>query len=122
MMVTRQILPRRKYLPENDGKYVTQPGTDPGLRIETDPDPDRTVTLMHVAMMPEFGYVEGCARAEELARAPARVSLPIRRLKANSQVAEPRLGRLTFAGSAVFALCPLCGLSFPERDGRYWGA
>ncbi|WP_370031437.1 hypothetical protein [Qipengyuania mesophila] len=42
-----------------EGKYLTQPGTDPRLRFET--DPDGTVTIVHVGMMPELGYVEGCA-------------------------------------------------------------
>ena len=42
-----------------EGRYLTQPGTDPRLRFET--DPDGTVTIVHVGVMPELGYVEGCA-------------------------------------------------------------
>ena len=42
-----------------DGKYLTQPGDDPRLRFET--DPDGTVSIIHVGVMPELGYVEGCA-------------------------------------------------------------
>lgn len=42
-----------------EGKYLTQPGDDPRLRFEI--DPDGTVSIVHVGMMPELGYVEGCA-------------------------------------------------------------
>lgn len=42
-----------------EGKYLTQPGDDPRLRFET--EPDGTVSIVHVGVMPELGYVEGCA-------------------------------------------------------------
>ncbi len=42
-----------------EGKYLTQPGNDPRLRFEI--DPDGTVSTVHVGVMPELGYVEGCA-------------------------------------------------------------
>lgn len=41
------------------GKYLTQPGNDPRLRFET--GEDGRVTLIHVGLMPQLGYVEGCA-------------------------------------------------------------
>jgi len=40
-------------------KYLTQPGSDPRLRFEI--GRDRKVSLVHVGMMPQLGYVEGCA-------------------------------------------------------------
>lgn len=40
-------------------KYLTQPGTDPRLRFEI--GEDGRVSLIHVGLMPELGYVEGCA-------------------------------------------------------------
>ena len=40
-------------------KYLTQPGDDPRLRFEI--DADGKVSVMHVGMMPQLGYVEGCA-------------------------------------------------------------
>lgn len=47
-----------KYV-EAPAKYLTQPGDDPRLRFEI--DGDGTVSLIHVGLMPELGYVEGCA-------------------------------------------------------------
>jgi hypothetical protein len=41
------------------GKYLTQPGNDPRLRFEI--GQDGRVSLVHVGLMPELGYVEGCA-------------------------------------------------------------
>lgn len=41
------------------GKYLTQPGNDPRLRFEL--GENGRVSLVHVGMMPELGYVEGCA-------------------------------------------------------------
>lgn len=41
------------------GKYLTQPGSDPRLRFEI--GQDGRVSLIHVGMMPQLGYVEGCA-------------------------------------------------------------
>lgn len=40
-------------------KYLAQPGSDPRLRFEI--GGDGKVSLIHVGMMPELGYVEGCA-------------------------------------------------------------
>lgn len=40
-------------------KYLTQPGTDPRLRFEI--GEDGKVSLIHAGLMPELGYVEGCA-------------------------------------------------------------
>lgn len=42
------------------GKYLTQPGNDPRLRFEIGED-DGRVSLVHVGLMPQLGYVEGCA-------------------------------------------------------------
>ncbi|WP_247712060.1 hypothetical protein [Qipengyuania qiaonensis] len=42
-----------------EGKYLTQPGDDPRLRFEI--DPDGRVSIVHVGLMPELGFVEGCA-------------------------------------------------------------
>jgi hypothetical protein len=39
-------------------KYLTQPGNDPRLRFEIE---GGKVSVMHVGLMPELGYVEGCA-------------------------------------------------------------
>ncbi|WP_156840434.1 hypothetical protein [Novosphingobium aquimarinum] len=39
-------------------KYLTQPGKDPRLRFEIE---GGKVSVMHVGLMPELGYVEGCA-------------------------------------------------------------
>lgn len=41
------------------GKYLTQPGNDPRLMFEI--SPEGTVTQVHVGVMPQLGYVEGCA-------------------------------------------------------------
>lgn len=41
------------------GKYLTQPGNDPRLRFEI--GRDGRVNLIHVGLMPQLGYVEGCA-------------------------------------------------------------
>ena len=41
------------------GKYLTQPGNDPRLRFEI--GADGRVSQMHVGLMPQLGYVEGCA-------------------------------------------------------------
>ena len=40
-------------------KYLTQPGNDPRLRFEI--GEAGRVSLIHVGLMPELGYVEGCA-------------------------------------------------------------
>jgi hypothetical protein len=40
-------------------KYLTQPGSDPRLRFEI--GENRRVSLIHVGLMPQLGYVEGCA-------------------------------------------------------------
>lgn len=40
-------------------KYLTQPGNNPRLRFEI--GEDGRVGLIHVGMMPQLGYVEGCA-------------------------------------------------------------
>ena len=40
-------------------KYLTQPGDDPRLRFEI--ESNGKVSLVHVGVMPELGYVEGCA-------------------------------------------------------------
>ena len=40
-------------------KYLTQPGNDPRLRFEI--GEDGRVSLIHVGLMPQLGYVEGCA-------------------------------------------------------------
>ncbi len=42
-----------------EGRYLTQPGDDPRLRFEI--DPNGTVSIIHVGVMPELAYVEGCA-------------------------------------------------------------
>lgn len=47
-----------KYV-EAPAKYLTQPGNDPRLLFEL--DADGKVGLVHVGMMPELGFVEGCA-------------------------------------------------------------
>lgn len=47
-----------KYV-EAPGKYLTQPGGDPRLRFEI--GADRKVSLVHVGLEPQLGYVEGCA-------------------------------------------------------------
>lgn len=41
------------------GKYLTQPGSDPRLRFEI--GEDGRVSLIHAGLMPQLGYVEGCA-------------------------------------------------------------
>lgn len=41
------------------GKYLTQPGEDPRLRFEI--GENGRVTLIHAGLMPQLGYVEGCA-------------------------------------------------------------
>lgn len=41
------------------GKYITQPGDDPRLRFEI--GENGRVSLIHAGLMPELGYVEGCA-------------------------------------------------------------
>lgn len=40
-------------------KYLDQPGSDPRLRFEI--DASGKVSLVHVGLMPELGFVEGCA-------------------------------------------------------------
>lgn len=40
-------------------KYLTQPGNDPRLRFEI--GENGRVSLIHAGLMPELGYVEGCA-------------------------------------------------------------
>ena len=40
-------------------KYLTQPGADPRLRFEI--GENGRVSLIHVGLMPQLGYVEGCA-------------------------------------------------------------
>ena len=40
-------------------KYLTAPSGDPALRFEI--DEDGKVSLIHVGMQPQLGYVEGCA-------------------------------------------------------------
>ena len=40
-------------------KYLTQPGNDPRLRFEI--GEDGRVSLIHAGLMPQLGYVEGCA-------------------------------------------------------------
>ena len=47
-----------KYV-EAPAKYLTQPGNDPRLRFEI--GKDGRVSLVHVGLMPQLGYVEGCA-------------------------------------------------------------
>lgn len=47
-----------KYV-EAPGKYLTQPGNDPRLIFEI--GIDGRVSLIHVGLMPELGYVEGCS-------------------------------------------------------------
>jgi len=47
-----------KYI-ESPAKYLTQPGEDPRLRFEI--DKDGKVSLIHVGLMPQLAYVEGCA-------------------------------------------------------------
>lgn len=47
-----------KYV-EAPGKYLTQPGTDPRLRFEI--GTDGKVTLIHVGLVPQLEYVEGCS-------------------------------------------------------------
>ncbi len=44
---------------EAPAKYLAQPGDDPRLRFEI--GADRKVALIHVGLMPQLGYVEGCA-------------------------------------------------------------
>lgn len=41
------------------GKYLTQPGDDPRLRFEL--GENGRVTSVHVGLMPQLSYVEGCA-------------------------------------------------------------
>lgn len=41
------------------GKYLTQPGDDPRLRFEI--GENGRVSLIHAGLMPQLGYVEGCA-------------------------------------------------------------
>lgn len=41
------------------GKYLTQPGNDPRLRFEI--AENGRVSLIHAGLMPQLGYVEGCA-------------------------------------------------------------
>lgn len=41
------------------GKYLTQPGSEPRLRFEM--GEDGLVALIHAGLMPQLGYVEGCA-------------------------------------------------------------
>lgn len=59
----REVFPTFRETPHKytgpKGKYLTQPGDDPRLRFEI--DPDGTVGVIHVGVMPELGYVEGCA-------------------------------------------------------------
>lgn len=40
-------------------KYLTQPGNDPRLRFEI--GENGRVSLIHAGLMPQLGYVEGCA-------------------------------------------------------------
>lgn len=40
-------------------KYLTQPGNDPRLRFEI--GENGRVSLVHAGLMPQLGYVEGCA-------------------------------------------------------------
>lgn len=40
-------------------RYLTQPGNEPRLRFEI--GEDGRVSLVHVGLMPQLGYVEGCA-------------------------------------------------------------
>ena len=47
-----------KYV-EAPAAYLTQPGNDPRLRFEI--GADGRVTEIHVGLMPQLGYVEGCA-------------------------------------------------------------
>lgn len=47
-----------KYV-EAPAKYLTQPGNDPRLRFEI--GEDGRVSLIHAGLMPQLGYVEGCA-------------------------------------------------------------
>lgn len=47
-----------KYV-EAPGKYLTQPGNDPRLRFEI--GTNGRVSAIHVGIMPELGYVEGCS-------------------------------------------------------------
>ena len=47
-----------KYV-EAPASYLTQPGREPRLRFEI--GSDGKVQLVHVGLMPELGYVEGCA-------------------------------------------------------------
>ena len=47
-----------KYV-EAPAKYLTQPGNDPRLRFEI--GKDGRVSLIHVGLMPQLAYVEGCA-------------------------------------------------------------
>lgn len=44
---------------EAPAKYLTQPGNDPRLRFEI--GNDGRVSLIHVGLEPQLGYVEGCA-------------------------------------------------------------
>lgn len=41
------------------GKYLTQPGSGPRLRFEI--GENGRVSLIHAGLMPQLGYVEGCA-------------------------------------------------------------
>lgn len=52
------VASQHKYV-EAPGKYLTQPGGDPRLRFEI--GADRKVSLVHVGLEPQLGYVEGCA-------------------------------------------------------------
>ncbi|MBD3731000.1 MAG: hypothetical protein IE933_15015 [Sphingomonadales bacterium] len=47
-----------KYV-EAPAKYLTQPGKDPRLEFEI--DHDGKVSAVHVGLMPQLAYVEGCA-------------------------------------------------------------
>ena len=47
-----------KYV-EAPAKYLQQPGNDPRLRFEI--GQDGKVSLIHVGLMPQLGYVEGCS-------------------------------------------------------------
>ena len=47
-----------KYV-SSPAKYLTQPGNDPRLAFEI--GEDGRVNLIHVGLMPQLGYVEGCA-------------------------------------------------------------
>ncbi|QSB44457.1 hypothetical protein IDJ81_14335 [Tsuneonella flava] len=44
---------------EAPAKYLTQPGNDPRMRFEI--GADRTVDAIHVGLMPQLAYTEGCA-------------------------------------------------------------